>query len=137
MSIVVDASIALKWVIEEDDSKLARRLVVEETLLAPDLLFIECANVLWVKAKRGQLSSEAARLALSAIEATPIRSIPIQPVAAAALAIALELAQSAYDSLYLAVAMAERATFVTADVSFARAALGHPVYRASLKLLES
>jgi predicted nucleic acid-binding protein len=137
VSIVVDASVALKWVIEEDGSELARRLVVEETLLAPDLLFIECANVLWVKAKRGLISSEVARLALSAIEATPIRAIPVQPLAAAALAIALELAQSAYDSLYLAVAMAERATFVTADMSFARAALGHPVYRASLSLLET
>ena len=46
MTVVVDASVALKWVIEEDGSEAAQALVVRHPLAAPDLLMIECANVL-------------------------------------------------------------------------------------------
>ena len=135
MTLVVDASVALKWVINEDGSDAARALVISETLAAPDLLFIECANVLWVKARRGQVLPADAAAAFAAIEATPIRSIPTRLHAAAAHAIAFELDQTAYDCLYLAAALAERATLVTADEAFARAAAAHAVYRSAVKLL--
>ena len=45
-AIIVDASVALKWVLDEDDSHLARALA-ERNLAAPDLLWSECANGLW------------------------------------------------------------------------------------------
>jgi predicted nucleic acid-binding protein len=135
MTLVVDASVALKWVIEEDASDAARALLASEVLAAPDLLFIECANVLWAKTRRAQISPAEATAAFAALEATPIRSIPTRVHAAAAQAIALELDQTAYDSLYLAVALSERAVLVTADRAFARAAGAHPVYRDSVKLL--
>lgn len=137
MTVVVDASVALKWVIEEDGSAAARALVATELLAAPDLLFIECANVLWAKARRGQISSANASAAFAAIEAAPIRAIPTRLHAAAAQAIAFELDQSAYDSLYLATALAGYGQLVTADKAFARAAAKHPVYRATVKLLGS
>ena len=135
MTWIVDASVALKWVIEEDGSDVARDLIVHDALAAPDLLFIECANVLWTKARRSQLSADVARAAFAAIEAMPIRSIPTRLHAAAAQAIAFDLGQTAYDSLYLAAAVAERATLVTADEAFVRAAMDHPVYRSSVQLL--
>jgi predicted nucleic acid-binding protein len=40
-------------VIEEDGSEAANALLLEEPLVAPDLLLVECANVLWTKARRG------------------------------------------------------------------------------------
>jgi len=135
MTLIVDASVALKWVLEEDGSDVARALVADETLAAPDLLFIECANVLWVKARRGNLSIANAKAAYAAIEAAPIRPIPVHLYAAAAQSIAFDLDQTPYDSLYLAIALAERATLVSADVAFANAALTHPLYRASVRLL--
>ena len=52
MTVVVDASVALKWVIQEDGSEAAEALLRQEPLLAPDLLIVECANVLWVKTRR-------------------------------------------------------------------------------------
>ncbi len=47
MTLVIDASVALKWVIEEDDSAAAMALLLGEPLVAPDFLAIECANGLW------------------------------------------------------------------------------------------
>jgi predicted nucleic acid-binding protein len=135
MTVIVDASVALKWVIDEEGADAARQLVIDEVLAAPDLLFIDCANVLWAKARRGQITPADARAAMAAIESAPIRAVAIRPYAAAAQAIALELDQTAYDGLYLAVALAERATLITADVAFARTALAHPVYHGAISLL--
>ena len=72
MPITVDASVALKWVIEEPDSDAARKLLAEDVLVAPDLLYIECANSLWRKVRRAQLDRDEARAAYAAIEAAPI-----------------------------------------------------------------
>ncbi len=112
-------------------------MIAEEILAAPELMFIECANVLWTMARRGRLAREFASEALASIHSIPIRSVPIRPNAAAAHAIALELDRSAYDALYLAVALSEHATLVTADAKFAAAVRAHPVYRSSLMLLSA
>lgn len=135
MTLIVDASVVLKWVIQEDGSDQARSLISADTLAAPDLLFIECANVLWVKARRGVLSIDNAKMALAAIEATPVRIIPVHQHVAAAQSIAFDLDQTAYDCLYLAAALSERAILVSADAAFVKAASAHPVYRNSVRLL--
>lgn len=135
MTVIVDASVALKWVLEEDGSDAARQVAATELMAAPDLLFIECANALRTKARFGHVDAALSTSALSALEGMPVRAVPIRPHVAAAHALALELNRSAYDALYLAVALAERSTLVTADSRFAAAVLAHPIYRRSLKLL--
>jgi predicted nucleic acid-binding protein len=137
MTLIVDASVAIKWVLEEYGSDEARDLVADEILAVPDLMFIECANILRTKTKRGELQADFAREALAVIDAIPLRSIAGRAHVAAAHAISIELDCSAYDALYLAVALAERAVLVTADARFARAAQAHPVYQASLRLLSA
>jgi len=58
MTIIVDASVALKCVIEEDGSEAAGALLLKEPLAPPDLLMFECANVLWAKARRRVLTRD-------------------------------------------------------------------------------
>ena len=132
---IVDASVALKWVLDEDESEAAIALLTHNALAAPDLLWIECANVLWVKARRGLITAQGARAALAAIDAAPIRSLQTRPLALVAQAIALDLGQTAYDCLYLAAALSERTQLVTADTAFAQVARAHPVYLGAILAL--
>jgi predicted nucleic acid-binding protein len=45
-ALVIDASVAIKWVIDEPGTKEALSLL-KHRLYAPDLLVAECGNILW------------------------------------------------------------------------------------------
>lgn len=135
MTVVIDASVALKWVIEEDGSEAAAGLLNAETLVAPGLLLVECADVLWAKVRRRSITREQADAALLAIQAAPLDVRPSVDYVTAAQVIAFDLDQTVYDSLYLAVAVAERTKLITADVAFATAAARHSAYGSAVQLL--
>jgi predicted nucleic acid-binding protein len=55
MALIVDASVAIKWFIDEPGSEVARRLWRDEPdLLAPDLLVPEVCNAAWRKVRLGE-----------------------------------------------------------------------------------
>lgn len=113
--LIVDASIAVKWVVEEAGTAEALAIKRAHPLAAPDLLTAECANILWKKVKRRELSLDEASLAARLLQRVDITLRPMRLFLEAATRIAVALDHPAYDCLYLAMAEAEGTRFVTAD----------------------
>jgi predicted nucleic acid-binding protein len=89
-------------------------------LIAPELLVAECANILWKKVQRQELTKDEALLAARLLEAADIEFLPTRSLLDAATQIAIDLNHAAYDCLYLALAAERDCRFVTADESFVR-----------------
>ncbi len=124
MILVVDASVASKWFIPEELSDAADRLLASDhELAAPDLLLVEAGNILWKKARLGEISPADAGAVLADLAGGVLTLRPSAPLASRALAIAHELDHPVHDCLYLALAEAEGGTVVTADRRFLRQAV--------------
>lgn len=116
---VVDASVALKWYLPEIHDEAARRLLSgNHTLFVPDLLYSEIGNILWKRVRAGQIHEMEAEAVLQSLGALPLSVSPSWPLALSALTIACRTQRTVYDSLYLALAVRERAVMVTADAKF-------------------
>lgn len=116
MTCVVDASIAVKWVVPEALSTKADELLAREgELLAPDLLLVEVANVLWKKTVRTELSARDADRAFTLLMQFGIDLRPSAPLLGRAMQLARLLGHPVYDCVYLVLAEREDATLVTAD----------------------
>ncbi len=124
MTIVVDASVALKWVIEEPGSDEARSLR-GQALSAPAVWLAEAANTLWRKARKNEITVQEARSSFALLQAAPVAATPVEMDIAEALTLAVELDHPVYDCLYLAAALREDAYVLTADMRFARAVARH------------
>ncbi|HEX4382825.1 MAG TPA: type II toxin-antitoxin system VapC family toxin [Myxococcales bacterium] len=115
-SIVVDASVAIKWFVPEIHAvEAARWLSSGHPLLAPELLFAEVSNIVWKKTIRAGLSEAEARSVRRALAKVPLLTISARELSEAALDLALALRCSVYDALYVALSIAEDALLVTAD----------------------
>ena len=113
---VVDASIAVKWVIPEALSDNADGLRAgDDEMLAPDLLLVEVANALWKKTASREISRAEADGALGLVSESGIDLRPTAPLLPRAMQVARRLSHPVYDCVYLALAEAEHASFVTAD----------------------
>jgi predicted nucleic acid-binding protein len=119
-TLVIDASIAVKWVVEEVGTQQALALRKQARLIAPELLVAECANILWKKVQRDELTRQEALLAARLLQASEVELQPMRAVLEAATRIAIELDHPAYDCLYLALAVKNECRFVTADERFLR-----------------
>ena len=116
MTVIVDASVAVKWFVREPFSGAARDLIVSDvSRVAPDLIFSEVGNALWLKMRRGEVASEQAKLAFESLEGFFDRIVPSQDIAARALEIAEALDHPIYDCFYLACAEWVTGIVVTAD----------------------
>lgn len=134
--VVVDASVAVKWVIREPDSYAALELVARHRLAAPELLAIECTNAIWLQARKRRLTPVEARGALVDLLAVAIDFTPDHLLAPAAMSLAVDLDHPAYDCAYLALAIDRAAPVVTADRRFAASVRRHPFLADRIRLLE-
>jgi predicted nucleic acid-binding protein len=116
---VVDASVVVKWVIDEAGTSQALKLR-RHVVSAPDLLVAECANIVWKKLHRSELTPAEASLAIGLLVRADIELIPMRSLARRAVDLSILLDHSAYDCMYLALAETAKRPFVTADVRLLR-----------------
>ena len=122
MRLVVDASVAIKWLVEEEGSDTAARLLEgDHDLYAPRLMVSEVANVLWRKARLGEIGRGEAGVLAAAVAEMPLRWSDDEALGSDAARLAIALDRPVYDCVYLAFAHRIGAQLVTADARFANA----------------
>ncbi len=121
MTLVVDASVVVKWFVEEDLADEAATLLHRPILLyAPDLIVSEVTNAAWKNFVRGAISRAQAEAIALSIPRSPLHFTPSIFLHQRALDIAIELRHSVYDCLYLACAERVGGRVVTADRALLR-----------------
>ena len=125
---VVDASVLVKWLVDEEFSVEAATLLDRGfTLVAPGLVFAEATNALWAMHRRGDMSAADLADAARLLEDVPV-SVPVSmlELAASAARLAVDLEHPAYDCFYLALAIQRQYPVVTADIRFHDRVRAHP-----------
>ena len=120
MTVVVDASLALKWVLQEEHTEEALALwdrwqETVEYVVAPPIFRSEVTNVLHQRVRRGEFGRAHAEDALGCLTSLVAVDEPAG-LYDRALTLADELGlPSTYDALYLALAEAQGCDMWTAD----------------------
>jgi predicted nucleic acid-binding protein len=120
---VLDASVALKWVLNESSRDRALRvrnsfLLGFVDLIAPDLFELEIAHVLAKCVRRGLILDASAHHA-NIMTSAP-RFFPARPLIPRALEIASHHRIGVYDCIYVALAEREGCELITADERLVR-----------------
>ena len=127
MTVVVDASLALKWVLQEEHTEEALVLrdhwqEAAEFVIAPPIFRSEATNALHQRVRRRQLSRSDAADILDSLMPAVATAEPVG-LYSRALTLAGELGLgSTYDALYLALAESEGCEMWTADQRLVRSA---------------
>lgn len=133
-SLVVDSSVVIKWMVEEEGTDLALGLR-QHRLLAPDIVIAECANILWKKVLRNEMALHEAAMAALLLQRAEIDLAPMRNLLESAFQLAWQLERPAYDCMYLALAIASSCDVATADAALVRrsAELDLPIRVLSLR----
>ena len=118
-ALVVDASVVIKWVVDEEGTAAALALR-HAHLVAPDLIVAECANILWKKVRRREMSDEEAQVAGRLLARSDLDLVPMRRLLEPTIRLAVALDHPAYDCTYLALAQDLGVDMVTADERLCR-----------------
>jgi predicted nucleic acid-binding protein len=120
-TLIIDASVAIKWVVQEDDTDAALGLRSQFRFAAPELIVAECSNIIWKKVQHGGMGRNEAIMASRLLQRSDIEILPMRSLLEETTALAIDLGHPAYDCVYLALARQRQARFVTADRRLLRA----------------
>jgi predicted nucleic acid-binding protein len=114
--LVVDASVAVKWVLSETDSDRALALRARGIpFAAPSLLVEEVANVACQRARRGEITRNQAVDAARVVIGLVPDIVPVRDLYEDAIRLAIDLDHPVYDCFYIALALRNQAPLATAD----------------------
>ena len=133
--LVVDASVAYKWLIPEPLTPEAMRLLNGGYVMcAPDFILAGIYNFLGRKVARGELTSDEARALKIILDGHPLTLKPYAALVDDAFDLALTYKRAVYDCLYLALALSEKCRLITADEKFVNGLKGSPLESTTLWL---
>ena len=115
MTLIVDASVAVKWFAKEDQIAEARLLLDRDDLAAPEFIFLELFHALWNLARRNQFHMHDIEPSLMRMRDVFAYFAPQETLRGDAMRLALHRNLAIYDCLYIALAQREGATLITAD----------------------
>ena len=118
MTLVVDASAVAAVLFSEANGDTIRAHVRGESLLAPQLIDYELANICWKRIRREPMAGPGLLTMLSGVTALGIRRVEVPAIEVATLAVQTGL--TAYDASYLWLALSRDAELVTLDNQLAR-----------------
>ena len=121
---VVDSSVAMAWVLRDEQSARADATLEQVTKIggiAPALWWVEVRNVLVIAERRGRLTPEDTAIAVRALDALGIH-LDHAPDNASLFRLARTHGLSAYDALYLELAVRQQRPLATLDRKLSAAA---------------
>lgn len=119
MTVVIDASIAVRWLFPVSEDLRADEIARSEgPLIAPDLVIAEIANAAWKFVAFDGLAPETAATVIATAEVGFDELVPSAALKERALQIAIDIRHPAYDCFYLALAEQRDCQLVTADLRF-------------------
>ena len=125
---VVDASLVVQLYFEEDHSAEAEWLFRQnKVLFAPDMIWPECANAIWKRLRRGNLSKADATDIANRVFRLPLCIHASVDLIQDALKLAIEFDRTVYDSLYVALAVKTDSTMVTTGCRLVNTLAGSPL----------
>ena len=127
--LVLDASVAAKWYLPDETEPFATQAIAlfysyahgTIEILVPDLFFAEMGQIFWKAERSGRCLPTLGEASIAALIASPLLTFGSAGLIQAALIIARRHRRTVYDSLYIALAVQESATMITADEKLANA----------------
>ncbi len=127
-ALIVDASIGMKWFVQEVHTAEARTWRSgANSLHAPAFFFdLEITNILWKKVRRAEITRADADLILGQVPTLPIVRHPEAPLLIPAFDLADRTGRTVYDCIYLALAIQLGGRMLTADQRLYNSLAGTP-----------
>ncbi|MBI3460514.1 type II toxin-antitoxin system VapC family toxin [Candidatus Acetothermia bacterium] len=123
---VVDASVTILLFLDEPESANAWKLFwclaepEPPLFFAPDLMYIECANILWKYTRRSGYDARQAQENLEDLAKLEIESVPTRELSVRAYELAQRQGVTAYDACYVVLAQGLDCPLITLDQSLAQ-----------------
>lgn len=132
-TLVIDASVAAKWFlptknelhVESAVTLLGRYAKGDVRFLVPDLFWAELGNIFWKAVRQSRWQGSHAEEAIRLLKQRSFPTIPAKTLLEDAFQISMNFDRCIYDAIYVALAIASKATLVTADERLANALAAH------------
>jgi predicted nucleic acid-binding protein len=112
---ILDANVVAHWFSPSEFSGSVRRFRGRPDLIAPGVLLVETANVLYKNARGGKIAPAVCAQSIRLLEKALAELVPDKVLLPAAIELALANNHPVYDCLYLALALERHEPLATAD----------------------